>query len=233
MCHQNFSYDYHSQYFEVSHESHKSNLKIIWDDYIETLTLSNLEYAMRRVMATQIMQNKEFINQNFNTKENLKKLDTLVNSLVIGSKALETKICLLAQVPLGHSLEEHIIRVATSSGKLIENPKERNNEVKEILDEKRIETLNIFGNNLPLSKVSHKNRKPRDHKTNENRELLAFRTRKEKFELKRLIPIILPEPPCRMGKRKGEGYERWLDKCPWKPNTIESSIEELSSKGPP
>lgn len=83
------------------------------------------------------MRNIEFIYQIFNTKENLKKLDILVDSLVIGSKALETKIYLLAQAPLGPSLEEHTIIVATSSEKLIENPKESNNEVKEILDEKR------------------------------------------------------------------------------------------------
>lgn len=87
---------------------------------------------MRRFMATQIMQNKEFINTIFNTKENLKKLDTLVDSLVTGSKALENKISLLAQTPLGLSLEKHTMIVVTSSEKLIENPKESNNEVRKI-----------------------------------------------------------------------------------------------------
>lgn len=126
-----------------------------------------------------------------------------------------------------------MIIVATSSEKLIENPKESNNEVEEILDEKRIEILKTIRTSLPLSKAPHRNRKLKDHKMNENRGLLAFRIRKEKYELKRLIPIIIPKPPCRKGKRKGEGYERWLDKWPWKPKTIESSIEELSSKQPP
>lgn len=82
MHHQNFSYNYRSQYFEVPHESHKFNLKMIWDTYIETLTLSNLKYTMRRVMATQTMWNKKFLNQIFKTKENLNKLDTFVDSLV-------------------------------------------------------------------------------------------------------------------------------------------------------
>lgn len=49
-----------------------------------------------------------------------------------------------------------MIIVATSSEKLIKNPKKSNNEVKKILDDKRIETLKTIRTNLPLSKVSHK-----------------------------------------------------------------------------
>lgn len=63
------------------------------------------------------MQNKEFRNQFFKTKENLKKLDTLVESLVTGSKALEAKISLISQTFLGPSPNKHTTIVTTSSEK--------------------------------------------------------------------------------------------------------------------
>lgn len=63
---------YRSQYYEVPHESHKSNIKIIWDNYVETLTLVKLEFTMRKFMATQTIRIKEFMNQIFNTKEILR-----------------------------------------------------------------------------------------------------------------------------------------------------------------
>ena len=137
MHHQKNSYTYRSQYYEVPHESHKSNLNIIWDNYVETLTLSKLECTMRKFMATQTMQNREFMNQLFNTKETLRQLNIVVESLATPNKEMETQISLLAQTPLGPFPEKHVDVVTTTSEKSIENPKKSDNE--EGLGEKRVE----------------------------------------------------------------------------------------------
>lgn len=40
------------------------------------------------------------------------------------------------------------------------------------------------------------------------------------------------EPPYKRKKRKGEGYEKWLDKWPWKTKIIKSLTYESFTKGP-
>ena len=127
----NFPYNYHSQYFEEPQESHKSNLEILMENFIETQTLSRLEYTMRRFVATQTRQNAEFRNQSLHINENLRKLNTVVESLATSSEALETQISLLAQEPIGPSPKEHVDVVTTISEKQIENLEESDNEVEE------------------------------------------------------------------------------------------------------
>ena len=138
----NFLNNYHSQYFEEPQYSHKSNLEILMEDFIETTTNSRLEYTMRRFVETQTRQNAEFRNQSLHINENLRKLNTVVESLATSSEALETQISLLAQTPLGPILERHADVVTTNSEEQIENLKESDNEVEESEEsdkEKRVE----------------------------------------------------------------------------------------------
>lgn len=60
MDHPKFLYNYHSQYYEEPQDSHKSDLKILTEDFITTQTLSRLESMMERFVATQTLYNKEF-----------------------------------------------------------------------------------------------------------------------------------------------------------------------------
>jgi hypothetical protein len=137
MYHPNFLYDYHSQYFEESQDSYKSNLEILMEDFIETQTHSRIESMMERFVATQTLQNEEFRKQSLYTNETLRQMNTVVESLVTHNEALETQISLLAQTSLGPFLEKHADVVTITSEKFTENPKESDNE--EGSGEKRVE----------------------------------------------------------------------------------------------
>ena len=101
MYHPNFLYDYHSQYFEESQDSYKSNLEILMEDFIETQTHSRIESMMERFVATQTLQNEEFRKQSLYTNETLTQLNTVVESLITHNEAFEAQISLLAQTSLG------------------------------------------------------------------------------------------------------------------------------------
>lgn len=96
--------------------------------------------------------------------------------------------------------------------------------------------------------VLNEKRKLEDHKTREivcvKRGRLDFEVVDERIETKpeKLILMIEAEPspqvqknepPCRRKQRKFEGYQRWLDKCPWKTKIIKILIEDSFSKEPP
>ncbi|XP_058783187.1 uncharacterized protein LOC131657848 [Vicia villosa] len=58
---------------------------------------SNLEIMMENFIATQAQQNKDFLNQNVHTGEQLKQLATKVDALATHNKMLETQIAQVAQ----------------------------------------------------------------------------------------------------------------------------------------
>ena len=95
-----------------------------------------------------------------------------------------------------------------------------------------MEVLENVHVNAPLSEGLHKKRKLDDHETREiinvKRGMLTFEMVDERTKPKP-EKLIDPEPPPqvrknelphRRKKRKGEGYEIWLDKWPWKPKII-------------
>lgn len=100
---------------------------------------------------------------------------------------------------------------------------------------------NIHTNAL-LSEILRKKRNSEDHGT---REVISVKRGKSAFEMvderikakhENLILILDLEPPPqvqkseplhRRKKRKGEGYQRWLDEWPWKPDITNSLIERL------
>lgn len=115
--------------------------------------------------------------------------------------------------------------------KKFENSEGSDNEVEESSSEKRIDILENIHTNVPFSEVPHKNRKLKAHET---RKRLAFEVGNGRTKPKpeKAILGIKPELPYWKRKIKGEGYERRLDKWPWKPKIIKSLIEESLSKEP-
>lgn len=111
--------------------------------------------------------------------------------------------------------------------------------------------MEVFGNiptNAPSSKVLHKKRKLEDNATREiiivKRQKLSFEAvyERTKPKLEKLILRIEPKPPPQAQKyelhherkeRKGEGYEIWHDKWPWKLQTIYNVSDKSFSKEPP
>lgn len=111
--------------------------------------------------------------------------------------------------------------------KQIENPKECDNDIEEIPSEKRVNIFENIHTRLPLSKVSRKYRKLKDHET---RETLTSAIERNEPKAEELITRIKPERPYTKKKRIGEGYEKWLDKWPQKPNNIKYLIDGSLSK---
>jgi hypothetical protein len=299
MYHPNFLYDYHSQYFEESQDSYKSNLEILMEDFIETQTHSRIESMMERFVATQTLQNEEFRKQSLYTNETLTQLNIVVESLVTHNEALETQISLLAQTPLGPFPEKHADMVTTTSERFTKNPKDSDEE--EGSGEKKVEIEKVpqtpperevvkkvekeelcvvpppYKSPIPfpqrsvevkvdpkserneeLSENIHTNaplfatlNKKREFEAHEIRELISIKRGKPDFEVvfskiepkpEKLAPRIEPEPPPqvqedklprRRKRRKSDGYERWIDKWPWKSRIIKSLTEDSSSKEPP
>lgn len=60
MDHPDFLYNHESHYFEELQYSHKSDLKILMEDFIVTQNRSRLESMMEHFIATQALQNEEF-----------------------------------------------------------------------------------------------------------------------------------------------------------------------------
>ena len=58
---------------------------------------SNLEILMENFIATQAQTNKEFLNQNIHTSEQIKQLVNKVDALATHNKMLETQISQVAQ----------------------------------------------------------------------------------------------------------------------------------------
>ncbi|XP_050896363.1 uncharacterized protein LOC127103117 [Lathyrus oleraceus] len=107
------------------------------EDFIETPTHSRIDSMMEHFVATQTLQNEEFRKQSLHTNLTLTQLNTVVESLVTHNEALETRISLLAQTPLGPFLEKHEDVVTITSERSTENSKESDNE--EDSGEKRVE----------------------------------------------------------------------------------------------
>ncbi|XP_050893351.1 uncharacterized protein LOC127099527 [Lathyrus oleraceus] len=103
------------------------------EDFIATQTHSMMECFV----ATQTLQNEEFRKQSLYTNETLRKLNTVVDSLVTHNEALETQISLLAHTPLEPFPEKHADIVTVTSEKSTKNPKESDNE--EDSGEKRVD----------------------------------------------------------------------------------------------
>lgn len=90
MDHQNVFYNNHSQYFEEPPNSQQSNLEMLMENSIKTLTHLNLKSMMKSFMETQIPLNEEVRNQNLFTNEELRQLNAKVNNVVIHTKLLAT-----------------------------------------------------------------------------------------------------------------------------------------------
>lgn len=90
---------------------------MLMENFIATQTRSNLESMMKSFVVIKTLHNEEFRNQNLHTSETLRQLNTMAESLVTHSKALETQISPLAHISLGTFPKGHVNIVTTKSGK--------------------------------------------------------------------------------------------------------------------
>ncbi|XP_050895738.1 uncharacterized protein LOC127102412 [Lathyrus oleraceus] len=188
MYHPNFLYDYHSQYFEESQDSHKSDLEILMEDFITPLGPFSEKYVdVVTIISEKSIENPESDNEEGSGEKGVE---------------IEKDPPTPPERDVVEEVEKEALCVVPPPYKSPIPFSQRSVEVKiDPKSERYEELLENIHTNAPLFEILNKKRKLEDRET---RELISIKRGKLDFEVvdakiepkpEKLALRIEPEPP--------------------------------------